>query len=56
MAAAYVDALDSFLPRADRPEVLRAGILGRIPPIGFKGELLEPLSSHSPIPTKETPT
>ena len=43
VAAAYADAKDGFLPRPARPEVLRAGILGRIPPLGFAGSLVEPL-------------
>lgn len=43
VATAYADAPDGFLPRPDRPEVLRAGILGRIPPMVFSGDLVEPL-------------
>ena len=44
VAAAYAEAEGGYLPRPMRPEVLRAGILGRIPPLGFAGDLVEPLS------------
>ncbi len=44
VAAAYAEAEAGYLPRPARPEVLRAGILGRIPPLGFAGDLVEPLS------------
>ena len=44
VAAAYAEAEGGYLPRPVRPEVLRAGILGRIPPLGFAGNLVEPLS------------
>lgn len=47
VAAAYADSADGFLPRASRPEVLRAGILGRIPPLGFTGDLVETVLSES---------
>ena len=51
VAAAYAEAEGGFLPRPARPEVLRAGILGRIPPLDFAGDLVEPLS---PIPQHPT--
>ena len=51
VAAAYAEAEGGFLPRRARPEVLRAGILGRIPPLGFASDLVEPLS-----PTPQHPT
>ena len=51
VAAAYAEAEGGFLPRPARPEALRAGILGRIPPLGFAGDLVEPLS-----PTLQHPT
>ena len=44
VAAAYAEAEGGYLPRSARPEVLRAGILARIPPLGFAGNLVEPLS------------
>ncbi|MCY4591854.1 MAG: DUF1636 family protein [Alphaproteobacteria bacterium] len=45
VAAAYAEAEAEagYLPRPARPEVLRAGILARIPPLGFAGDLDEPL-------------
>ena len=42
VAAAYAEAEGGFLPRPARPRVLRTGILGRIPPLGFAGDLVEP--------------
>ena len=51
VAAAYAEAEAGYLPRPARPEVLRAGILGRIPPPGFAGDLVEPLS---PTPRHST--
>ena len=51
VAAAYAEAEGGYLPRPVRPEVLRTGILGRIPPPGFAGNLVEPLS-----PTPRHPT
>ena len=51
VAATYAEAEVGYLPRFARPEVLRAGILGRIPPLGFAGDLVEPLS---PTPEHST--
>ncbi|MCY3980218.1 MAG: DUF1636 domain-containing protein [Alphaproteobacteria bacterium] len=51
VAAAYVEAEGGYLPRPARPKVLRAGILGRIPPLGFAGDLVEPLSPRFQHPT-----
>lgn len=53
VAAAYARADAGFLPRNDRPEVLRAGILGRIPPFGFSGDLVEPLEPRQVLQTDE---
>lgn len=47
VAAAYAETEDGFLPRPARPEVLRTGILGRIPPLDFSGHLVEPLLTRS---------
>ncbi|MEO0810146.1 MAG: DUF1636 domain-containing protein [Pseudomonadota bacterium] len=44
VAAAYADECNGFLARPERPEVMQTGILGRIPPLGFAGDLVEPLS------------
>ena len=43
IAAAYAKSETGFLARPDRPKVLQAGILGRIPPLGHCGDLVEPL-------------
>ena len=43
VTAAYAASGEGFLPRPDRPEVLKAGILGRIPPLSFSGDLVAPL-------------
>lgn len=51
VAAAYVDATDGFLPRQERPQVLRAGILGRIPPLGSADDLVESLTPTPIHPT-----
>ena len=40
---AYADAERGFLPQHARPEVLCAGVLGRIPPLSFACHLVEPL-------------
>ncbi|GAB5447711.1 MAG: hypothetical protein Gyms2KO_25840 [Gymnodinialimonas sp.] len=50
VAAAYARTDTGFLPRPARPEVLQAGILGRIPPHCFSGDLVESLdTTHTPI-------
>lgn len=54
VAAAYAEAEGGFLPRPARPEVLRAGILGRIPPLGLEGDLVEPLSPTPRHPARES--
>ncbi|WP_152613095.1 DUF1636 domain-containing protein [Tateyamaria sp. ANG-S1] len=43
VAAAYAKSATGLLPRNVRPDVLQAGILGRIPPLDFNGELIEPI-------------
>lgn len=53
VASAYAASPDGFLPRTSRPPVLQPGILGRIPPLGFAGDLIENLT---PIPdTQDRP-
>tara|TARA_R110000868_G_scaffold39175_1_gene136582 strand:- start:2355 stop:2636 length:282 start_codon:yes stop_codon:yes gene_type:complete len=54
VASAYVNAADGFLTRQDRPQVLRAGILARIPPLGFADDLVEPLSQTAIDPNDKT--
>lgn len=56
VAAAYVNSPDGFLPRNVRPEVLQPGILGRIPPLGFEGDLIETLDLTASPPKEETNT
>jgi predicted metal-binding protein len=55
-AAAVVDAFllyrsraDGLIERAERPPVLRAGILGRIPPLGWQGPLVVASRPASPL-------
>jgi len=43
VAAAYAQSETGFLPREARPRVLQAGILGRIPPLDFTDDLVEPI-------------
>ncbi len=38
----YTTSPDGLVPRDQRPEPLRAGILGRIPPLGYDGDALDP--------------
>lgn len=49
VAAAYAQSADGFLPRSARPDVLRTGILGRIPPLDVSNALVEPIS---PVPIR----
>ncbi|MEM8759590.1 MAG: DUF1636 domain-containing protein [Pseudomonadota bacterium] len=39
----YRRSPDGFMARADRPEPMRAGVLGRLPPIASDHEVIEPL-------------
>lgn len=41
LAAEYAEQSDGLVQRADRPEALRASILGRVPPIGHD-DLVDP--------------
>lgn len=56
VAASYAMSETGFLLRPDRPEVMQAGILGRIPPLEFSGELVEPHIPSSPTNTEEKET
>ncbi len=47
-AHAYVAASDGYLPREARPRVLQPGILARVPPLDWSGDLIEPLSAVKP--------
>ncbi|MEO0382722.1 MAG: DUF1636 domain-containing protein [Pseudomonadota bacterium] len=42
LAAQFADQPDGLVARADRPEPLRAGILGRIPPLSLHGDPIDP--------------
>lgn len=48
----YAAAEEGFVPRADRPEALRAGILGRIPPRETASDLVASLASSSSPETR----
>lgn len=39
----YSEAEEGFVERKDRPEVLRASILGRLPPIASQASIVSPL-------------
>ncbi|MEM6932004.1 MAG: DUF1636 domain-containing protein [Pseudomonadota bacterium] len=56
IAAAYAKSDTGLLPRPERPEVLQAGSLGRIPPLGHSGDLVEPLVLSHSNSTEETNT
>lgn len=42
LARQYAATPDGLVMRPDRPEPLRAGILGRIPPLGLDGDPIDP--------------
>nr|WP_276562386.1 DUF1636 domain-containing protein [Hoeflea prorocentri] len=42
LAEKYATTTNGFVERADRPEALRAGILGRIPPLNLDGDPIDP--------------
>jgi len=50
LAGQYAQSTDGLIQRADRPACLRSGILGRIPPLGYADELLDPTFSLSSQP------
>ncbi|WP_162009427.1 DUF1636 domain-containing protein [Labrenzia sp. CE80] len=53
LAAQYAEAPNGLIERPDRPEPLRAGILGRIPPIGFDDDLVDTSFTIKPMHCKE---
>lgn len=55
LAKQYAESPDGLILRADRPECLRAGILGRIPPLDYSGDLLIPQFTSPAHPTKGSP-
>ncbi|MEM9631874.1 MAG: DUF1636 domain-containing protein [Pseudomonadota bacterium] len=54
LSAQYAHAPDGLVLRRDRPEPLRAGILGRIPPLTFGGDLIDTDFTLPPTICKET--
>jgi len=53
LAARYAAVPDGLIQRADRPEPLRAGILGRIPPLFLENDLIDADFTLSPTLQKE---
>ena len=53
LAAQYARAPDGLVQRAARPEALRAGILGRVPPLALGSDPIDPAFSLFPTQTKE---
>lgn len=47
LARQYAESDERLVPRPDRPACLRSGILGRVPPLGYSGELRIPAFSLS---------
>ena len=47
MARLYARSPDGFMTRDARPKPLRAGVLGRMPPIASDHEIIEPLSQKA---------
>ncbi len=45
----YLEAPEGFLSRAERPEALRANILGRLPPPGSASTLVAPLDPAATV-------
>lgn len=41
LAVLYVRSPNGFMARNDRPEVMRAGVLGRVPPLDWSGAAVE---------------
>ncbi|MEM7178073.1 MAG: DUF1636 domain-containing protein [Pseudomonadota bacterium] len=54
LAALYLRTPHGFMARDERPKPLRAGVLGRVPPLGWSGAAVETIPL-SPLTTKETP-
>lgn len=49
-AVLYLRSPTGFMARSDRPEPMRAGVLGRVPPLGWSGAAVEtvPLIPSNP--------
>ena len=51
LACQYAQSADGLVPRSERPAPLRAGILGRIPPLDYAAELIDPTFN---VPSNQT--
>ncbi|MCO4052773.1 MAG: DUF1636 domain-containing protein [Bosea sp.] len=55
----YASRADGFMERFERPEVMRAGVLGRVPPLGDAARLVEPRPAafdknpNTPVPAPD---
>ncbi|MEL7153713.1 MAG: DUF1636 domain-containing protein [Pseudomonadota bacterium] len=47
VAELYAQSPEGFMNRDERPEPMRSGVLGRLPPIGSTHEIVEPLATVS---------
>ena len=45
LARQYAESEEGLVPRTDRPQPLRESILGRVPPLDYAGEMLDPTFS-----------
>ncbi|MEM1047366.1 MAG: DUF1636 domain-containing protein [Pseudomonadota bacterium] len=48
LAALYVRSPNGFMARNDRPQAMRAGVLGRVPPLGWSGAAVETVTLTPP--------
>ena len=51
LADQYAASANGYVPRDQRPEQLRAGILGRIPPLCHVGDVIDDTFTFLPEPT-----
>ncbi len=47
--ALYASRSDGFMERFERPEVMREGVLGRVPPLGVSVRQVEPRPAHRTV-------
>ena len=47
LARLYVQSADGFMARNDRPAPMRAGVLGRVPPLMWSGDAVETITLTS---------
>ena len=48
LALLYVQSPNGFMTRSDRPQSMRAGVLGRVPPLGWSGAAVETITLTPP--------